>query len=64
MFSGCSSLVQINVSFTLWNDTATVDWVKGVASSGVFVKYDDLTVLEGQNAIPKGWTIKIKSRDD
>ena len=61
MFYGCSKLNYIKCLTT--NRTpqgyATMnDWVRGVASSGTFVKKSGVSYPTGVNGIPSGWTIQ------
>ncbi|MCQ2209989.1 MAG: leucine-rich repeat protein [Paludibacteraceae bacterium] len=59
MFNGCSSLNKIEVAFTEWKSSCTENWVKNVASEGLFICP---TVLDqtkkGVNNIPEGWKIE------
>lgn len=59
MFQGCSSLTSINVELTAWNDSdsATTDWVSGVAASGTFAKSNSLPEEYGTSRIPTNWSI-------
>ena len=56
MFEGCSKLNYIKC---LFNQSPNVfkDWVKGVASTGTFVKHPNATWTTGVNGIPTGWTV-------
>ena len=57
-FEGCSNLSYIKCMATTIGFAGTVSWVKGVASSGTFVKNPSMTNWEsGDNGIPTGWTI-------
>lgn len=60
MFSGCSSLNYIKAMFTTTPSTTyTNNWVKGVASTGTFVKNSAATWdVTGSNGIPTGWTVQ------
>ncbi len=59
MFSGCTNLSYIKMLAT--NISATdclYEWVKGVATSGTFIKDASMTSLtEGVNGIPTGWDV-------
>ena len=59
MFNGCTNLNYIKALFrTTPDDTYTGEWVKGVASTGTFVKSKDATWdVTGVNGVPEGWTI-------
>ena len=60
MFSGCASLSYIKAMFkTTPTTTNAGGWVKGVASSGIFVKNSAATWnVVGENGVPEGWTIE------
>ena len=61
MFSGCSKLAYIKAMFTTTpSSTYMGNWVKGVASSGTFVKNSAATWADsfGVSAIPSGWTVE------
>ena len=59
MFYGCSSLNYIKALFnTTPSYSYTRDWVYGVASTGIFVKYAYASwSVSGSNGVPSGWTI-------
>ena len=59
MFDGCTSLNYIKAMFTTTPGTDyTFDWVRGVASSGIFVKNSAATWnVTGINGVPTGWTV-------
>lgn len=58
MFSRCSKLSSVEVKFVAWNPTnATDNWLRGVASEGIFRKSTTLPVT---NKIPAGWTVKTQ----
>ncbi len=59
MFNGCSKLNYIKAMFTTTpSGTYTSDWVRGVASSGTFVKNSVATwEVIGVSGIPSGWTV-------
>ena len=63
MFNGCSSLNYIKAMFRTTPSTKyTNNWVKGVASTGTFVKNSAATWnVSGVNGIPKGWTVETAS---
>ena len=60
MFNDCSNLNYIKAMFTITPSTTyTSNWVKGVSSSGTFVKNSAATWnVTGDNGIPSGWTIE------
>ena len=60
MFYGCTSLNYIKALFTTKPSTTyTSDWVKGVSSTGTFVKNASATWdVTGVNGIPEGWTVE------
>ena len=59
MFSGCSSLSYIKCLATRGSVSgSTINWVKGVATNGTFVKSKDVTWETGYNGIPSTWTIE------
>ncbi|MBR2888010.1 MAG: hypothetical protein IKB95_07265, partial [Bacteroidales bacterium] len=76
MFLGCENLQYISVKFESWKSrgrydatygqmevqSATENWVKGVAPNGTFVCPDKLSKQFDVNHIPEGWT--VKSIDD
>ena len=59
MFSGCRSLNYIKCLATNISATnCTSNWVRGVASTGTFVKAASMTSwTTGVNGIPEGWTV-------
>jgi hypothetical protein len=59
MFSNCSKLNYIKAMFTtIPSRSYTDNWVKGVASSGTFVKNKNATWnVTGTYGIPSGWTV-------
>ena len=58
MFNGCSSLKQITcyAKGNLGNSGATPFWVRGVPSTGIFIKDPDASWPIGVHGIPTGWT--------
>ena len=60
MFQGCTKLNYIKCLATDISATnCTSNWVKGVASTGTFVKAADMTGwTTGSLGIPEGWTIE------
>ena len=60
MFFGCSKLDNITMVATNISATNCLkEWVKGVASTGTFVKAPSMTSLStGTSGIPSGWTVK------
>jgi len=63
MFDGCSSLNYIKALFTTTPSSSyTQYWVRGVASSGTFVKNSSATWnVTGNDGIPSGWTVETAS---
>lgn len=63
MFRNCSKLNYIKAMFTTApGNSYTRDWVKGVSSTGTFVKNVNATwTTTGNNAIPTGWTVQTAS---
>ena len=59
MFSGCSKLNYIKAMFTTTPSSSyTSSWVRGVSSTGTFVKNKNATWnVTGDNGIPSGWTV-------
>lgn len=55
MFSQCSSLNYIKCLATNPSSSYSSGWVRGVASSGTFVKDINTPWTEGVNAIPTNW---------
>ena len=60
MFNYCSKLNYIKAMFTTTPSSSyTSDWVKGISSSGTFVKNSAATWdVTGNNGIPEGWTVE------
>ena len=60
MFNGCTSLNYIKCLTTdISASNYTYDWVKGVASTGTFVKAAGMTSWKtGTSGIPRGWTVQ------
>lgn len=60
MFEGCTKLNYIKALFTNTPSTSyTANWVKGVSSSGTFVKNANATWdVTGDNGVPAGWTVQ------
>ena len=58
MFNGCSSLKQITcyAKGNLGDSGATRNWVRGVPSTGIFIKDPDASWPIGEHGIPTGWT--------
>jgi hypothetical protein len=59
MFRGCSKLNYVKMLATdISASNCLYNWVKGVSSTGTFIKHKDMTSLpSGDNGIPTGWTI-------
>ncbi len=60
MFRNCSNLTAIKVGLTSWGN-ATNDWVRNVASTGIFTCPAELgtneTISRATNRCPTGWTV-------
>lgn len=65
MFMGCKNLSSITVDFFSWDRDGTTDatenWVKGVASNGVFNKPNNLSAEYGVSRIPLGWNRTLET---
>ena len=66
MFNGC---INLNYIKALCTDTpsrsCTMDWVKGVSSTGTFVKHPEATWdVRGVDGVPEGWTIKFDGEEE
>ena len=63
MFYNCSSLNYIKAMFTTTpSSNYTSNWVKGVASTGTFVKNSSAQWnVTGNNGVPTGWTVQTAS---
>lgn len=57
MFQDCPKLNYIKVDFIKLS-FSLVNWVKNVASSGTFVKYEGVDISTGVHGIPTGWTVE------
>jgi hypothetical protein len=58
IFIECSNLNYISCLATTYHYRNTDDWVKGVASTGTFVKHPDMSKWPtGVSGIPSGWTV-------
>lgn len=66
MFYGCSSLNHIKMLATdILGGSYLYNWVRGVASSGTFIKNPDATwEVYGNSGIPNGWTVKMDGEED
>jgi hypothetical protein len=61
-FKGCNKLQVIYTpNIATWDENMFVDWVDGVASTGVLFKSESLEIPTGVNGIPEGWTTIIKN---
>lgn len=61
-FKGCTKLQTIYTpNISTWDENTFVDWVDGVASTGVLFKSESLEIPTGNNGIPTGWTTIIKN---
>lgn len=59
MFEGCTNLNYVKAAFTTTPGSNTTDWLKGVASTGTFVKNPAATWdVRGVNGVPEGWTVE------
>ncbi len=60
MFDQCSSLRKITAYFTTTPSTSYCRfWVRGVASSGTFVKSTAASWnVTGTSGVPSGWTVE------
>ena len=57
MFSGCTSLNKIVVYSTTWDTNNTANFTTNVASSGLFINYNNISITTGSTrGIPTGWT--------
>ena len=62
MFEGCERLNYIKMLATDVPINCTTDWVKGVASTGTFVKNAAATWdITGASGVPSGWTVVMPS---
>ena len=63
MFRGCAKLNHIKCLATDISDSScTIDWVKGVSSTGAFVKHPNMSNwITGVNGIPSGWVVEDAS---
>ena len=63
MFDNCQTLNYIKAMFTTQpSNTYTAYWLRGVASTGTFVKNSAATWnVRGTNGVPYGWTIQTAS---
>ena len=59
MYYGCSALNNVVCLATTLAESATTDWLYGVAASGTFKKAKEMTSWEVDSAsgIPSGWTL-------
>ena len=58
MFDGCTSLNYIKMLAKVVNSNYLKNWVRGVATTGTFIKHPDANLTKGVNGIPKGWTVE------
>ena len=63
MFQGCSNLNYIKAMFTTTPGSSyTYNWVRGVKSTGTFVKNSAATWnVAGNSGIPSRWTVQTAS---
>ena len=60
-FKTCNRLQVIYTpNIITWDENTFVDWVDGVASTGVLFKSATLEIPTGNNGIPENWTTLIK----
>ena len=60
MFEGCTNLNYVKAAFTTTPGSNTTDWLKGVASTGTFVKNPAATWdVTGVSGVPTGWTVEV-----
>ena len=58
MFENCSNLNYIKCLATSLPNGCTLDWVRGVSSTGTFVKNPNMSRwTTGRSGIPSGWTV-------
>lgn len=62
MFNGCENLSSVTCLATdISAENCTVDWLKGVSSTGTFTKASSMNDwTTGENGIPSGWTVVEK----
>ena len=60
MFRNCGSLnfIRCLAKTGINENNSTYDWVRNVASTGTFVKINDINWPTGNNGIPTNWTVK------
>lgn len=60
IFNGCTSLHYVKCLATaIFSTYCTDNWLKGVSTSGTFVKAKDMTSWKsGASGIPSGWTVE------
>ena len=65
MFQNCSKLNYIKAMFTTTPSSYyTGYWVRGVASTGTFVKNPEATWdVVGDSGVPEGWTVKFDGEE-
>ena len=63
MFNGCTRLNYIKAMFkTRASTNTTENWVRGVSSTGTFVKNSTATWnISGSNGVPSGWNIILET---
>lgn len=57
MFANCSSLAYVKCPAIAIGNTATTNWLVGVAQTGTFAKASGVTWSTGASGIPTGWTV-------
>ena len=61
MFAYCYSLNYVNVGFTNWSSSGTLDWFYKVSSGGTFECPEELVssgIKYGKSYIPEGWDVE------
>lgn len=58
MFNGCSSLSYVKCLIDTHTEADTQYWMKGVSSSGTFMKKSGVSWTSGTSGIPTNWTVE------
>ena len=58
MFYGCTSLKTIRCHAKVTANNATVNWLNGVKTSGIFYGYSEYGWSSGASGIPTTWTFE------
>ena len=57
MYQNCSSLSSaVTPTLSSWDTNKSIQWLNGVASSGILYNNCSVTIPIGVNGIPRGWT--------